>query len=677
MNFPIPKKIPHTLSLHDHERIDNYFWMRERENPEVIDHLKAENKYTDSVLAPTKKLQEELYQEMKGRIKETDSSAPYFKNGYWYYTRFEEGKEHAIYCRKKNSLDGTEEQLIDENLEAEKHPYYEIVAYSVSKNNKILAFTEDISGRRLYQIRFKDLETGELLPHCIKNTGSDLAWLNDDQTLYYSVKDPHTLRPFQIQAFHIISEDVHTVYEEADDAFIITINRSGDFRYLFIGCHSTLTTEFLFKSAADNSDFEVFLERQENHEYYPESAGDEFFIKSNLGAKNFKIVMCSNTNRHWKNWQTIQAHNPEVLVEDFDVFNHHLVIQEKENGLTRLKVYERENYSQKIIPQSEETYTLYLGNNPEPNSNFVRIGYSSMTTPSSVINIDLESFEQTVIKQQDVLGDFDPRAYQSERIWASSNDGTKIPASLIYKKTLFQKNGKNPMLVYAYGSYGSTVDPYFSSARLSLLDRGFVFVIAHVRGGEYLGTQWYEDGKLLKKKNTFNDFIDVTEYLISEKYGDAQNVFAMGGSAGGLLMGAICNLRPDLWKGIVSQVPFVDVISTMIDETIPLTTGEYDEWGNPSDKNYYDYMLSYSPYDQIEAKPYPAMLITSGLHDSQVQYWEPTKYVAKLRELKTDDNVILLRTNMAAGHGGSAGRFEQLKELAEEYAFILWRQQAL
>jgi len=672
MTFPIPKKIPQTLTLHNHNRVDNYFWMRDRENPDVIAHLEAENAHTEATMSSTSGLKETLFQEMKGRIKEDDSSAPYFKNGYWYYNRFAEGLEHAFYCRKKGTLEAPEEILINENIDAEKHPYYEVVAFAISKDNKILAFTEDISGRRLYQIRFKNLETGEILPHCIENTGSDLAWLNDNKTIYYSVKHSETLRPYLIHSIDIETGKTNAVYEEVDDTFIITINRSEDFEHIFIGCHSTLTTEFSFKSANDSSAFEVFLPRQDKHEYYPESAGDEFFIKTNLESKNFKIVKCSKADRYWNNWETIQAHNPAVLIEDFDLFKNHLVIQEKENGLSRLRVYERENYTSKIIPPNEETYTLYLGTNPERDTNFVRIGYSSMTTPNSVINIHLNSFERTVLKQQEVVGDFDATAYHSERIWAAAEDGVKVPASIIYKKELFKKDGTNPILVYAYGSYGATVDPYFSSVRLSLLDRGFVFAIAHIRGGEYLGTHWYDEGKLLKKKNTFNDFIAVVEHLISEDYCAASNVFAMGGSAGGLLMGAIANLRPDIWKGIVLQVPFVDVISTMIDETIPLTTGEYDEWGNPNDKTYYDYMLSYSPYDQLESKPYPAMLVTSGLHDSQVQYWEPTKYVAKIRELKTDQNHVLLRTNMDAGHGGLSGRFEQLREVAEEYAFLLW-----
>ena len=671
MTYPIPKKIAKTIELHNHKRVDNYFWMRDRENKEVISHLEAENKYTEQVLKPTKQLQKTLYKEMKGRIKEDESSAPYFKNGYWYYNRYEKGQELAIYCRKKGSLDAKEEILLDENKEAKNFSYYEIVGYAVSKNNAIIAFAEDITGRRMYQIRFKNLITGEFLPHCIKNTGSDLAWMSDNKSIYITKKEEDTLRPYLISSFSLESGELKDVYEEKDDTYIVSVSRTGNLNYIFIGSYSTLTTEFRFKSTDDTNDFEVFIPRKEKHEYYPESAGDSFFIKTNLDAKNFKIVKCSVQNRNPENWELLQAHDPAILLEDFEVFDSHLVVQEKVNGLTQLRVYNRADYSQKIIPPKEETYTLYLGTNTESKSKTVRIGYSSMTTPHSIFDIDLVTFDQKLVKQTIVLGDFSSADYNSERVWATATDGTKIPVSLIYKKELFKKDGTNPVLVYGYGSYGSTVDPYFSSMRLSLLDRGFVFAIAHIRGGEYLGTQWYEDGKLLKKKNTFTDFISAAEFLIENKYCSAAKVFAMGGSAGGLLMGAIANMRPNLWKGIVSQVPFVDVVSTMIDDSIPLTTGEYDEWGNPNEKKFYDYMLSYSPYDQLEAKNYPATLVTSGLHDSQVQFWEPTKYVAKLRELKTNNSLVLLKTNMDSGHGGAAGRFEQLKEVAMEYAFLI------
>jgi oligopeptidase B len=672
MNHPSPKKVAKSLVAHNHERIDNYFWMNDREDQEVIDHLNAENDYLDHVLADTKKDQEILFNEMKGRIKEDDASVPYFKNGYWYYSRYEEGKEYPIHCRKKENLESDEIILIDENVEAKKHPYYDVVAFSVTKNNKLMAFAEDITGRRMYQIKFMNLETKEVLPNLIENCSSDLAWHNDNNRLYYTIKDPETLRPHQVMCYDLAKGDSTEIFKELDDTFICGVSKAKDFGYILLGSYSTLTTEHQFKSADDDSDFQVFLPRQRKHEYYIEMFGDTAYIKTNLNAENYKLVSSSLQERTPENWTEIQGHSKEIFLEDFEVFKDHIVVQEKENGLAQLRVYDRNSGENKVIPPIEETYTLYIGTNPHLNSGIVRIGYSSMTTPHSVFDVDLVTFERELKKQTPVLGSFNADNYKSERVWATAQDGTKVPVSLVYHKDHFKKGGSNPILIYAYGSYGSTVDPYFSSARLSLLNRGFVFALAHIRGGEYLGRQWYENGKLLKKKNTFTDFIDVAEYLADAGYCAKDKRYAMGGSAGGLLMGAISNIRPDVWKGIVSAVPFVDVISTMLDDTIPLTTGEYDEWGNPNDKTYYDYMLSYSPYDNLEKKDYPAMLVTSGLHDSQVQYWEPTKYVAKLRELKTDNNPVLLKTNMEAGHGGASGRFEALKEVALEYAFIMW-----
>lgn len=669
---PVAKAIPFELEKHGHVRNDPYYWLRNRDDSAVIDYIKAENDWFDHVMSPTKKLQEVLYLEMRGRIKEEDQSAPYFKNGYWYYTRYEEGKEHAIFCRKADDMNSKELILLDENELAEDYDYYEIVAFSVTKDNKWLAFTEDITGRRIYRIRFKNLTTGEILAYEIEGCGSDLAWHNNNELLYFSKKDPETLRPYLIQSFNRNTQSLENIYEEEDDTYIVNLNKSGDFKYIFIGSHSTLTNEFRYKKADDFGGFNVFTVRKDGHEYYPESAGDCFVIKTNLDAKNFKLVRTPNyEDRNPENWITIRAHNPAILLEDYEVFENHIAIQEKENGLSRILIFNRRDLTIRTVPFDEETYMVFFGQNATYDTTAVRIGYSSMTTPTSTIDIDFESLEQTPIKQKTVLGNFESSDYGTERVWAKGHDDVAIPVSLVYKKEHFEKNGKQPLLLYAYGSYGATIDPYFSSARLSLLDRGFVYAIAHIRGGEYLGTNWYESGKLMLKKNSFKDFISAAEYLIENNYCDSEKVFAMGGSAGGLLMGAVSNMRPDLWKGIVSQVPFVDVVTTMLDDTIPLTTGEYDEWGNPNEKAFYDYMLSYSPYDQIEAKEYPAMLITSGLHDSQVQYWEPTKYVAKLRQLKTDDNPLLLRTNMDAGHGGSSGRFEQLKELAEEYAFIL------
>ncbi len=671
MKPPVARKIPTVLSHHGDTRIDNYYWLNQRENPEVINHIKKENSYCNFVLKSTKKLQEKLFLEMKGRMKEEESTAPYFKNGYWYYERYEKNREHPIYCRKKETVKSKEEIILDCNKLAKGFPYYELVGFAISIDNKWLAFAEDITGRRLYQIRFKDLETGQIAKDLILNTGSELAWHNDNKSLYFVEKDEKTLRPFIIKKHILGSKKNEIIFREKDDTFIAGVSKSKDEEIIFIGSYSSTTTEFRFKSANDSKKFEFFLKRQKGHEYYPEAAVDEFFIKSNLKAPNFKIVKCQQKFRDPKKWTLVQAHDPKILIEDFEIFENHLAVQEKKDGLTRLRIFNTKTFRHRFIPPFEQTYTLYIGTNPEYKSDTLRIGYSSLTTPHTTYDVDLKSFEKVIAGQTKVLGGFKSKDYKSERIWVKSHDGVKVPVSLVYHKDHFTKHGKNPVLLYAYGSYGSSTDPYFSSARLSLLNRGFVFAIAHIRGGEELGHNWYEQGKMLKKKNTFLDFIACAEYLIKARYADKTKVFAMGGSAGGLLMGAISNMRPELWKGIVSNVPFVDVVTTMQDDTIPLTTGEYDEWGNPDDKKYYRYMKSYSPYDNIEAKEYPAMLVTSGLHDSQVQYWEPTKYVAKLREMKTDSNMLLLYTNMKAGHGGSAGRFEHLKEIALEYAFLL------
>ena len=672
MNHPTPKKVAKSLVAHGHERIDNYFWMHDRENPEVIAHLNAENEYLDSVLAETKADQDLLFNEMKSRIKEDDSSVPYFKNGFWYYSRYEEGKEYPIHCRKADSLTNTEIILIDENIDASKHPYYDVVSFAVSKDNKMMAFAEDITGRRLYQVRFKNLETNEIYPNILTNCSSDLAWHNNNQELYFVKKDTKTLRPYKVFCHSLKNNSDSAIFEEKDDTFAVGVSIEKDFGYLTIGSYSTLTTEIQYKNASDDSAFKVFLPRKREHEYEIEILNEVVYIKTNLEAENFRITQTTLAHPEKEVWKDVQAHSKSILIEDFEVFNDYIVIQEKENGLTQLRVYDLKKKTAKKIPPIEETYTLSIGNNHEMDSKNVRIGYSSMTTPSSVYDVDLDTFDRKLMKQQEVLGPFEVANYKSERQWAKAQDGTLVPMSIVYHKDHFKKDGTNPVLIYAYGSYGSTIDAYFSSSRLSLLNRGFVFVIAHIRGGEYLGHQWYENGKLLKKKNTFQDFIDCAEYLAENGYCHKDKRYAMGGSAGGLLMGAIANMRPDIWKGIVSAVPFVDVVSTMLDDTIPLTTGEYDEWGNPNEKTYYDYMLSYSPYDNLEAKDYPAMLVTSGLHDSQVQYWEPTKYVAKLRELKTDNNPVLLKTNMDAGHGGASGRFEALKEIALEYAFMFW-----
>lgn len=670
MKPPVAKQIPHTHSKHGHDREDPWFWMHDKEDPDLISYLNAENEYLEDYLKPHQKFREELFAEMKGRIKEDDASAPYFENGYWYYYRYEKGGEHPIHCRKKSTLDAEEEVLIDENIEAEKYPYYEVVSIAISHNNQLMAFSEDITGRRMYRTRIKDLITGKLLDISVENTGGDLAWMNDNQSLYYNIKEKETLRPYQIWKLAIGGQS-ELIYEENDDTYISTVSKTKDNLWILIGSHSTLTTEFQLKSASDAAGFKVMIPRKGEHEYYPESDGQGgFYLKSNYKASNFCMAYTADPYLNPDQWTIIQANDEAIFVEDFEVFKNHLIVLEKENGLSRLRVYDRTTHSSKVIPPFEETYTLSIGTNEQMDTDLVRIGYSSMTTPGSVYDVNLNSFDRTLIRQVPVLGDFSSDDYHSERIWAAAEDGKKVPVSLVYKKDLFRKDGSNPLLLYAYGSYGSTIDPYFSIVRLSLLNRGFVFAIAHIRGGEYLGRAWYEDGKMLKKKNTFTDFIAAGEFLIQEGYTASDKLMAMGGSAGGLLMGAVINMRPDLWRGIVSNVPFVDVITTMLDASVPLTTGEYDEWGNPNKKEFYNYMLSYSPYDQLKEGNYPAILVTSGLHDSQVQYWEPTKYVAKIRTLQTNDEPVLLFTNMDAGHGGASGRFEQLKEIAMEYTFI-------
>jgi len=673
MKQPIAKKIAHQFVEHSIERTDEYYWLKEKTNQTVLDYVDAENDYTDFGLKETEGLQNDLYAEMRGRIKEDDNSVPYLKNGYWYYTRFEEGNEHPFYCRKKGNLDTDEEILLDENELAKPHPYYEVVSFSVSPDNKVLAFSEDITGRRIYQIKFKNLETGKIYRDVLESTTSDLAWM-DNSILFYLLKEEETLRPFQVMK-HVLNtpaDNDEIIYTEKDDTFITGVSKDKLGRFIFIGAWSTLSTEYQFLDIENKEKgFEVLHPRTKDLEYYPEASETGFYVKHNKDGENFSMSFCKHGNKAIEHWKTILPHNSNILLEDFEVFKNYLVVQEKENGLTQLRVFETKDHSHKVIPPKEETFTLSIGNNPSFDTEHVRIGYSSMTTPASVIEINLTDFSEDIKKTAEVLGDFNADNYKSERIWATATDGVKIPMSVVYNKNTFKKDGSNPILVYGYGSYGHTIDPYFSSVRLSLLDRGFVFVICHIRGSEYLGRNWYEEGKFLKKMNTFTDFIACTKHLIAENYCSENKVYAMGGSAGGLLMGAIVNLEPTLWRGIVSNVPFVDVVTTMMDDTIPLTTGEYEEWGNPNDKTYFEYMLSYSPYDNLEAKAYPNMLITSGLHDSQVQYWEPTKYVAKLRDLKTDNNLLLLKTNTDAGHGGSAGRFEHLKEIALEYAFIL------
>ncbi|MFT5919855.1 MAG: oligopeptidase B, partial [Granulosicoccus sp.] len=656
----------------DHTRIDNYFWMNQREDPEVIAHLEAENAYTDEQLADTKNFQTSLYDEMRGRIKEDDSSVPYFENGYFYYSRNEEGKEYTIYCRKNGSMDAEEEILLNGNEMAEGHEYFSVGGLTVSDDNKMLAYGVDTVSRRLYTIYFKNLETGEISSESIPSCSGGGAWAADNTTFFYTIKNGETLRTERIRKHKLgsdVASDVEVFYEE-DDTYSTYVWRTKSKAYIFIASYQTLASEYrMIDATAPDGEFSVIQPREKDHEYDVSHYEDKFYIRTNLDAKNFKLVSTSVSKPGKENWKDVIPHRDETLFEGVEIFKDHMVLDERTGGLTTIRIINQKDKSEHFLDFGEAAYTAYVGQNAEFNTTTLRFGYSSMTTPWSTYDYDMNTKEKNLMKEQPVLGGFNKADYQTERVMATADDGTEVPISIVYKKGM-KKDGTSPTLLYAYGSYGATMDAYFSSARLSLLDRGFVYAIAHIRGGQEMGRHWYEDGKLLNKKNTFTDFIDCGEFLIEQGYSAPDKLYAMGGSAGGLLMGAIINIKPEIWAGIVAAVPFVDVISTMLDETIPLTTSEYDEWGNPNVKEYYDYILTYSPYDNVEAKAYPNMLVTTGLHDSQVQYWEPAKWVAKLREMKTDDNVLLLHTNMEAGHGGASGRFEALKETAMEYAFF-------
>lgn len=672
---PSADKISKNLEMHDDVREDNYYWLNDRENDEVIDYLERENDYYDKMTAHTKTFKTELFEEMKSRIKEDDASVPYLLNGYYYITKYEKGKDYPIYTRKKGSLEAPEEVLFNVNEMADGHSYYNLSGISVSEDNKLVSFGVDTISRRKYTIYVKNLETGELLNESIPVTTGRATWANDNKTLFYTRKDEETLRSSKIYK-HTLgtnSNDDTLIFSEEDETFGTYVYKTKSRKYLVIGCYSTLTSEYRILDAdTPNEDFKVFQPRERGLEYSIYHYDDSFYVLTNKDkAINFKLMKTSEAKTTQDNWVDMIPHRREVLLEDIDIFKDYLVMSERSNGLNEIRIKRWDDKEDYYLPFDNETYTAGTGGNAEFDTDILRYGYNSLTTPSSTLDFNMKTREKEVKKETEVLGgEFDKNNYESKRIWATAEDGTKIPISMVYRKGIKQ-DGSNPFLLYAYGSYGSTVDPYFSSVRLSLLDRGFIFAIAHVRGGEYLGRQWYEDGKLLKKKNTFTDFIDASKYVVSEKYTSRDHLYASGGSAGGLLMGAIVNMAPELYNGVVAAVPFVDVVTTMLDDSIPLTTGEYDEWGNPNEPEYYDYMKSYSPYDNVASKLYPNMLVTTGLHDSQVQYWEPAKWVAKLREMKQGNNILLLQTNMDAGHGGASGRFEALKEVAMDYAFLL------
>ncbi|MFT6715374.1 MAG: oligopeptidase B [Saprospiraceae bacterium] len=672
MKVPGCNKRYKELNVHEHTRIDPYYWLNERENPEVIDYLNRENSYSEHCMKGTEGLQEELYNEIVGRLDKTEESVPYLLDGYYYYNRFEEGKEYPLFCRKKGSLDNDEELLLNNNVLATGKDYCNVAKLSVNPVSEIIAYSVDFVSRRLYTICFKNMNTGELLNDEISNSSGGFTWSNDGKYLFYVQKDETTLRSNKVFRHELgtsSKEDI-MVFHEKQEAFISSVYKCKSKQFIFIGSYSSTSTEYNFIDANDSlSDFSMFQKREDDHEYSVDHFEDKFYIVSNWEAKNFRLLTCDLDKTSKENWGESVGHREDTLLEGIEIFKAFMVLEERRAGLSQFKVISK-NGEEHYIKMDAASYMAYGSVNMEFDTPLFRYGYTSLVTPSTIFDYHFEGKTQEVKKQQKIIGGYDESKYATERINATAAEGTKIPISLVYKKESFVE-GQSPLLLYGYGSYGHVIDPSFSPARLSLLDRGFVFAIAHIRGGEDMGRYWYEEGKMLNKMNTFTDFISCGEHLVKQKYCAKDKLHGSGGSAGGLLIGAVMNLRPELWKSLIAAVPFVDVVTTMLDDTIPLTTGEYDEWGNPNEKKYYEYMLSYSPYDNVEAKDYPSLLVTTGLHDSQVQYFEPAKWVAKLRDLKTDDNLLLLKTNMEVGHGGASGRYEYYREVAFDFAFLL------
>ena len=671
---PVADKIPVSFKKFNDIRIDDYYWLKERENPEVIDYLERENDYYEKMTSHTLDLQNKLFKEIKDKIKEDDESVPYFLNGYWYKTKYKEGLDYPVYTRFKDSLNNNEEILFDCNELAKKHDYFNLSNFQISPDNKIVAFSTDVVSRRLYSVQFKNLETGKVYSDKIINSSGSFAWANDNSTLFYTSRDVNTLRNDKIFK-HVLNTDYENdelVYFEKDETFYTNVSKSKSKKFIIISSFSTLTSEFQFLPADNiNESFKLFNKRKRGVEYSINHYDDHFYIITNKDkAYNYKLMKTKISETSSENWTDVVEHRKNVLIEGIDIFKDHLVVSERVDGLNRINIKKWDDSENYFLNFDNETFSSNTTTNLDFNSKKLNYAYNSLNEPYSVIEFDMITKEKTILKQHKVLDkNFSKDNYVTERIWADSQDGNQIPISLIYKKGI-KRDGSNPLLIYGYGSYGNTIDPSFSISRLSLLDRGFIYAISHVRGSEYLGRDWYENGKLLNKKNSFNDFVDSTKFLISEGYTSPEHCYAYGGSAGGLLMGAVINMAPELYNGVIAAVPFVDVITTMLDETIPLTTSEYDEWGNPNQKEYYEYMMSYSPYDNVSKLKYPNLLVTTGLHDSQVQYWEPAKWVAKLRDYKQDQNYLFLNTNMETGHGGSSGRFEAIKDLAKEYAFL-------
>jgi len=669
---PVAEKIKKELTIHGQTRIDNYYWLNERTNPKVIDYLKAENAYADAMMKSTEALQEKLYGELFGRVKQTDMSVPHFDNGYWYYTRVEAGKDYPVFCRKAKTLQAKEEILLDGNKLAGGHSFFSIGGFDVSPDNTLLAYTVDTVSRRQHKMYFKNLKTGKLYPEEITMAGGPMVWAGDNKTIFYPGIDD-SLRFYKIfkHTLGTPSKDDQLVFHESDDTFSVYVRRSRSKKYILINSNSTLTSEYRYlDSGQPQGEFTVFEPRTRGLEYEVDHLGDRFYVLTNDKARNFKLMEALPGQTGRASWRELVAHRDDVLLSGFDLFKNYLVLAERKSGLSQIRVIpwgEKDGY---YLEYPDRAYLAMPTPTPEADTDLLRYMYTSMTTPSTIYEFNMKTREQKMLKQQEVLGGFHPEDYQTERLLAPGYDGTLIPISLVYRKGAREK-GECPLLLYGYGSYGASMDPSFDSSVLSLLDRGFIYAVAHIRGGQEMGRSWYEDGKLLKKMNTFTDFISCGEYLLRHHYTALDRIFAIGGSAGGLLMGAVVNLRPDLFKGVIAAVPYVDAVTTMLDPSIPLTTGEYDEWGNPHDPVYYEYMMNYSPYDNVRPKPYPALLVTTGLHDSQVQYFEPAKWVAKLRATKTDLNPLILKTNMEAGHGGASGRFRRLRETAYRYAFVL------
>ena len=671
---PKAEKIKKVLSIHGDDRTDEYYWLSNRGDSKVIDYLNSENQYRDEFMKDYKPLEDEIFQEIKSRIKEDDSSVPYFDNGYFYYTRYEKDKQYPIYCRKKESLNSKEEILIDANIMSEGHEYFRVGDIEVSPDNKLMAYSIDTVSRRIYTVYFMDLETREVSEKSIPNTSGSVTWANDNKTVFYNLKDLKTLRTERVMKYNLNIEDSEKeIYYEADETFSVYSYKTKSDKFIVIGSSATLSQEYRYIDA-DKPDGEIklFDKRVDDLEYSISHFDDKWFIITNKdNATNFKLMVCEEGKTNSKNWVDFIPHRDDTLLEGIDIFKDYLVVTERNNGLRKIQIRPWKGEKNHYIEFDEEVYSLYSSTNIEMNTNKFRYSYSSMTTPNSVIEYDMITKDTLILKQTEVLGGkFDRKNYHTKRVWAPARDGKKVPISLVYKKDLFVE-GENPLLLYGYGSYGITNNASFSSVRLSLLDRGFVYAIAHIRGSQYLGREWYDDGKMFNKKNTFNDFIDSGKFLKEQGFSHEDKLFAMGGSAGGLLMGAVLNMAPEIFKGVIAAVPFVDVITTMLDEEIPLTTFEYDEWGNPNNKDSYDYMLSYSPYDQVGKKDYPAILITTGYHDSQVQYFEAAKWIARLRDRRTNNDPLLMYCNMDAGHGGASGRFEAYKETAMEYAFFI------